>query len=53
MIKRIEKLYPNYLLLKKYKNGLIDLTGNFIKKKDIKQNYIILDKNSYTIYKIK
>lgn len=53
MIKKLEKLYPNYLLLKKYKNGLTDLNNTFVKKKDIKQNYIILEKNSYTIYKIK
>ena len=53
MINRLKKLYPNYLLLKKYKNGLIDLNKNFIKKKNIKQSYIILEKNTYTIYKIK
>ncbi len=53
MINRLEKIYPNYLLLKKYKNGIVDLDNKFIKKKDIKQNYIVIEKNAYTIYKIK
>lgn len=53
MIKKIEKLYPNYLILKKYKNGLIGLDNKFVKKKDINQRYIVIEKNTYTIYKIK
>ena len=53
MIERLKKLYPNYLILKKYKNGFIDLNDKFVKKKNIKQDYIILEKNIYTIYKIK
>lgn len=54
MINNLKKLYPKYNLYIKRNKRLYDLDNNLVSNKIIyESNCIVINKNFYTVYKLK